>query len=106
MLLTVEELVGKVEAFAKSHIVPNLASDKSRFLFGFAWMGIGTKVRAELSSLPNDGTIRDESGKIDTAKLRMCIKNGFDAAGSVLLDERLPLRFTQEDADLFFSELE
>ena len=44
-------------------------------------------------------------GMIDTNALRECVKNGFDLAGSVLLDERLPLRFTQEDADKFFATL-
>lgn len=105
MKLTIDEMVAKIEMYAKNHVVPNLASDKSRFTLGFAWMGVKAKVRGALESFPKDGTVRGEDGLIDTDKLRDCVKGGFDLAGSVLLDERLPLRFSQSDADVFFSEL-
>jgi hypothetical protein len=105
MKLTIDEMVAKIETFAKNHVVPNLASDKSRFMLGFAWMVIRAKLRSALDSLPKDGTVRDEDGRIDVEKLRECVKGGFDLTGSVLLDERLPLRFTQSDADQFFAEL-
>lgn len=106
MKLTVDEMMAKVEAFAQAHVIPNLATDKSRFLLGFAGMSIRAKLRKTLEDLPKDGTIRDADGRIDTEKLRECVKNGFDLAGSVLLDEHLPLRFAQADADLFFGGLQ
>ena len=105
MKLTIDEMMEKVEAFAKVHVIPNLATDKSRFLLGFAWASVKAKLRKTLEDMPKDGLIREEDGRIDTDKLQGCVKNGFELAGSVLLDERLPLRFSQSDADVFFEGL-
>lgn len=98
MTLTIDEMMNKVEEFVKTDIIPNLTSDKSRFLLGFASISIRAKLRKTLEGLATGGVI-------DINELRECIKNGFNLAGSVLLDERLPLRFTQEDADKFFAGL-
>ena len=98
MDLTVDEMMEKVDAFVKTDVIPNLASDKSRFLVGFASISTRAKLRKIHEGLA-------VGGMIDTNALRECVKNGFDLAGSVLLDERLPLRFTQEDADKFFATL-
>ncbi len=99
MKLSVDEMMTKAETFIQSHIIPNLKTDKSRFLVGFASISIRAKLRKTLEGLAE----AEDGGLIDIEKLRECVKNGFDLAGSVLLDERLPLRFTQEDADLFFA---
>lgn len=105
MKMDVDGLVGKVEDFARAHVVPNLATDRSRFMLGFAWGGVKKRLHDALDALPKDGTVRGDDGLIDTEELRTCVKGGFDLAGSVLLDERLPLRFSQSDADLFFDGL-
>lgn len=99
MTLTIDEMMNKVDAFVKADVIPNLTNDKSRFLLGFASISIRAKLRKTLEGLAVGGVI-------DTTELRECVKNGFDLAGSVLLDERLPLRFTQEDADKFFAGLQ
>ncbi len=101
MKISIESLVEKLDKHIDAKILPGLA-EQTRFIVGFARGRLLSTVRAKLNEIPQDGTLRDENGNVETDALRAALHGGFDAAGSVKI---LGIRFEKADADAFLDSL-
>ena len=102
MKITIENLVTKLGEHIDARVLPGLSNETTRFALGFSKSLILGNARSKLEAIPCDGMLRDADGNIDVEALRTCIRDGFDAAGSVKL---LGIRFDKQDADAFLDTL-